>query len=47
MQSKQQSTTTKQNNKKDPEKDFELEKTLEYKTPDGGRGWIVKIRSLK
>ena len=28
-------------------KDFELEKTLEYKTSDGGRGWIVRICSLK
>ena len=47
MQSKQQSKTIKQNKNKDQEKDFELEKTLEYKTSDGGRGWIVRIRSLK
>ena len=37
----------KQNKNKDQEKDFEIEKTLEYKTSDGGKGWIVRIRSLK
>ncbi len=26
-------------------KDYWIETTLEYKTPDGGRGWIVKVHS--
>ena len=33
--------------KKNKDKDFELETTLEYKNPDGSRGWIIKIRSKK
>lgn len=26
-------------------KDFELETVLEYKYPDGTRGWLVEVRS--
>lgn len=31
-----------QGNKRD---DFELETVLEYKQPDGTRGWLVEVRS--
>ena len=33
--------------KKPIEKDYEIEKVLDYKTSDGGKGCIVRIRSLK
>jgi hypothetical protein len=32
---------------KNKDKDFELETTLEYKNPDGSRGWIVRIKPKK
>ncbi|MDP7368342.1 MAG: hypothetical protein QGH83_13925 [Candidatus Pacebacteria bacterium] len=30
--------------KKDKDKDFEMETTLSYKNLDGSRGWLVMIR---
>ena len=49
MPSKQQSKTIKINKVlvHRAKKDYEFETTLEYKTADGYKGYIVRIRSLK
>jgi len=49
MRSKQQSKTTKKNKSLvyEVKKDYEFDTILQYKTKDGYKGWIVKVRSLK